>query len=132
MSLQKKACIQKGCGAWSQSCRFQFQWPETCYQHHISFLELFAVLLACVVLGNIWCGVRCQCDNQAAVCTIASQSSWEPTMMHLLRCLFFMEAWFQFKLVAVHIPGIFNSWADDLSRDRLSSFYGPRNGTQAG
>ena len=115
---------QWGCGAWSQNSWFQFQWPETASQHHISFLELFAVLLACAVWGDRWRGsrVRCRCDNQAAVCTIASRSSRDPTMMHLLRCLFFMEAWFQFELVAVHIPGMSNSWADDLSRDRLSSF----------
>jgi len=33
-------------------------------------------------------------------------------MMHLLHCLlFFKEAWFQFELVAVHSPGMSNSWA---------------------
>ena len=33
-------------------------------------------------------------------------------MMHLLHyLLFFMEAWFQFEPVAVHILGMSNSWA---------------------
>ena len=113
-----------GCGAWSQNSWIQFQWPETDRQHHISFLELFTVLLACAAWGDRWRGtrVRCLCDNQAAVCTIASRSSHDPSMMHLLRCLFFMEAWFQFELVAVHIPGVLNTWADGLSRDCRSSF----------
>ena len=123
--ITSDASGQWGCGAWSLTSWFQFQWPPTASQHHISFLELFAVLLACAVWGNRWHGsrVRCLCDNQAAVHTIASRSSRDPTLMHLLRCLFFMEAWFQFELVAVHIPGTLNTRADDLSRDRLSSFF---------
>ena len=32
---------------------------------------------------------------------------------------FFLEAQFQFELVAVHLPGVSNGLADDLSRDRL-------------
>ena len=43
--------------------------------------------------------------------------------MHLLHCLFFLEASFQFELVARHIPGSHNSIADDLSRNRLSAFF---------
>ncbi len=42
--------------------------------------------------------------------------------MHLLRCLFFVEAVYQFQLSASHIPGRDNTEADDVSRDRLSSF----------
>ena len=42
--------------------------------------------------------------------------------MHLLRCLFFMEAQLQFELIAMHIAGVHNSLADDLSRNRHSSF----------
>ena len=43
--------------------------------------------------------------------------------MYFLRCLFFVEAWVQFEVVAVHIPGTLNTRADDLYRDRLSSFF---------
>ena len=43
-------------------------------------------------------------------------------MMHLLRCLFFIEAWFSFELMATYLPGRENTLADDLSRNRLSSF----------
>lgn len=42
--------------------------------------------------------------------------------MHLLRCLFFIEAHYQFELTATHIAGVANSLADDLSRNALSSF----------
>ena len=42
--------------------------------------------------------------------------------MRLLRCLFFIEAWFDFRVMATYLPGTKNDLADDLSRDRLSSF----------
>ena len=43
--------------------------------------------------------------------------------MHLLRCLHFIDAAFEFTCTANHIPGPQNDIADDLSRDRLSSFF---------
>jgi len=42
--------------------------------------------------------------------------------MHLLRCLFFLEATYQFELTAAHVAGKDNQLADDLSRNQLSSF----------
>lgn len=42
--------------------------------------------------------------------------------LHLLRCLFFLKAHFQFEVVAAYLPGIHNSLADDLSHNRLLSF----------
>ena len=42
--------------------------------------------------------------------------------MHLIRYLFFLEAWFGFELVASYLPGSMNTLADDLSRNRLSQF----------
>ena len=42
--------------------------------------------------------------------------------MHLLQSLFFMEAQLQFELTSTHIAGARNSLADDLSRNRRSSF----------
>ena len=43
-------------------------------------------------------------------------------MMRLVRCLFFLEAWFGFELVAAYLPGRENMLADDLSRNRRSVF----------
>ena len=113
-----------GCGAWSQASWFQYEWPEGSSHHHISFKELFALLLAAAAWGTRWNGkcVRWRCDNQAAVRVIASRSCRDTSMMHLLRCLFFLEAHYQFHIVAVHVPGKDNVWADDLSRDRHLSF----------
>ena len=42
--------------------------------------------------------------------------------MHLLQCLFFCEAHYQFHLSAVYLPGAQNTLADDLSHDHRSQF----------
>ena len=44
-------------------------------------------------------------------------------LMHLLRCLFFIEARFDFQLVATHIRGEVNTLADNLSCDALPAFF---------
>ena len=43
-------------------------------------------------------------------------------MMSPIRCLFFLEVWFSFEMVASHLPGRENTLADDLSCNRWSVF----------
>ena len=108
-----------GCGAWSGTSWFQFEWPQSVQSHHISFKELFAGLLACAAWGSRWRGSRVQwlCDNQAVVYAVTGRSCRDQPMMHLIHCLFFLEAWFGFELTATHLPGRENTLADDLSRN---------------
>ena len=83
------------------------------------------MVMAAATWGPLWAvtsRVRFHCDNQSVVHDIQSRTSRHPHMMHLLRCLVFLEARYQLKFSCVHIPGICNDQADDLSRDRLSSF----------
>ena len=122
--LKSDASGHWGCGAWCQTSWFQFMWPETARPHHIAFKELLAVLLAVAVWGDRLYGTRVQwlCDNHAAVRVVSSRSCRDQSLMHLLRCLFFFEARYQFRLVASHIPDVDNTLADDLSRDCLSCF----------
>ena len=110
-----------GCGAWCGHDLFQFEWPEAARHHHISFKELFAVLVACTVWGPGWKGkwVRWRCDNQAAVGAVASRSCRDKSMMQLTRCLFFLEACCQFELMTEYLPGDQSALADDLSRNGL-------------
>ena len=124
VEVTSDASGQWGCGAWSRCNWFQFEWPDTARHHHIAFKELFAIPLACATWGRRWHGARvlCWCDNQAAVGAVTGRSCRDPTLMHLLRCLFFIEAHCQFELVSGHIPGRDNGLADDLSRNRLPSF----------
>ncbi len=93
--------------------------------HRLLLRVLIPIVIATVVWGNEqWKGkhIRARCDNQAVVAVINSRYSKEPAIMQMLRCLFFIEAHGQFSLSAVHLPGACNTLADDLSRDRLSSF----------
>ena len=113
-----------GCGGWSGSNWFQLQWPGAAEAYHISFKELFAWLISAAIWGGRWKGsrVRWLCDNQPAVHAVLKRSCRDQGMMHLVRCLFFLEAWFGFELVAEHLPGRENVLVDDLSCHHLPSF----------
>ena len=88
------------------------------------FKELFAVIVSAALWGQYWRGerVRGYCDNQAVTMMLASRTSKEPHLMHLLRCLFYIEAENHFTLSVTHISGETNTLVDDLSHNRLSSF----------
>ena len=62
------------------------------------------------------------CDNAAVVAVLNGRYSKETNLMQMLRCLFFIEAYFQFTVMARHVAGVRNEIADDLSRNRLASF----------
>lgn len=66
--------------------------------------------------------VECHCDNQVVVACLRSRSSRHKGLMHLLRCLVFIEATLSFTITATYINTKANSLADDLSRDNLASF----------
>lgn len=123
---------QFGCGALWGSKWLQLQWtppsradsfnlPEA----SITLQELLPVVLACAVWGPAWKHtlVEVYCDNQGAVAVINSGYSKVPQMMHLLRCLFFIRAFFGFSLRAIHVPGCENGLADAISRDNLACLF---------
>ena len=114
-----------GCGAYWHPHWFQLQWSTRAHPLSIAVKELLPVVVAAATWGPSWAAtsrVRFHCDNQSIVHDIQSRTSRHPHMMHLLRCLAFLEARYQLEFSCVHIPGIRNDLADDLSRDRLSSF----------
>lgn len=113
-----------GCGAYSGSQWFQLAWSSSAAKYQIAVKELLPVVLAAAVWGKDWKGldVTCHSDNQAVVAVIRSRTSKDPDLMHLLRSLSFIEARYEFFLSAKYIPGSCNELADDLSRNRLSSF----------
>ncbi len=87
--------------------------------------ELFPIIIAAAVWGRDWSGkvVRFNCDNEAVVEVIKSGSTKDNFLSHLLRCLFFIEAKFQFVATAAHVPGVQNTLADALSRDNWALFH---------
>ena len=114
-----------GCGAWHSHLWFQWKWGTVSIQLPIFVKELLPILLAAIVWGRLWHAqkVLCYCDNQAVVAVLQSRSSKHYHIMHLLRCLFFVEAYFHFSLVATYVTSKDNNIADDLSRNNLSSFF---------
>ena len=113
-----------GCGAWCGSSWFQYRWEDSSHHLNIATKELLPILIAGAIWGHEWqgCTVKTFCDNAAVVAVVNSRYSKDKNLMHLLRCLFFIEAQFQFRLSAAHIPGVHNSLVDDLSRNKLSAF----------
>ena len=114
-----------GCGAWWQHRWFQLQWDEQAAQLPIVIKEMLPIVIAAAMWGRKWQGhlVTCHCDNQAVVAVLASRTSRLQHLMHLLRCLYFFEAYHGFQLKCIHIAGLKNDIADDLSRNNLSSYF---------
>lgn len=109
-----------GCGAqW-----FQIEWYEQSSPLAITIKDLLPIMFVVVVWGRRWQAqkVRCHCDNQAVIAVLRSRSSKQPQLMHMLHCLFFIEASYGFELSASYIPTKVNDLADDLSCNNLSSF----------
>ena len=113
-----------GCGAYWGSRWLQFPWSEEARGWPISVKEMVPVMWGCFVWGECWRGgvVRWNCDNLAVVEVITRGSSKDGHLSHILRCIHFAEAKYSFTLVANHVAGVDNDKADDLSRNRLSSF----------
>ena len=115
-----------GCAAFEQESLdwFQICWPQSGYQASIAVMELLRIVVSAAIWGHRWRGtqVTFQCDNLSVVQALSSRSARDPGLMHLLRCLFFFEAFFQFEHMACHIPGRANSAADALSRDSFHGF----------
>ena len=114
-----------GCGAWHGTSWFQWRWGPLSEQLSIAVKELIPILIAALIWGRSWSGqkVLCHCDNQVVVAAIRSRSSAQNQIMHLLRCLFFIEASANFSLAAKYITSTDNAIADALSRDSLNSFF---------
>lgn len=122
-----------GCGAYAPATGewIQAQWPHTYAERElqlrdesIALKELLPIVLACGVWGSEWSNqtVVVHCDNMSVVALVNSGYSRVPSIMHILRCLFFIRAQFQLEVWATHVPGVENSLADAISRDNLHLF----------
>ena len=83
-----------GAGAWQGTAWFQVKWDSRFRDLSIACKELIPILLACEAWGPRWrgCEVICHCDNQVVVAGLRKRSSRDEAVMHLLRCLVFVEA----------------------------------------
>lgn len=113
-----------GCGAWYGDSWFQVPWDDRAQALSIAAKELVPIILACRAWGHAWhaCQVRCMCDNQVVVAALRSRTTKDTGVMHLLRCLVFVEAQLGCHLYGEYLDTHTNHLADDLSRNRLFSF----------
>ncbi len=113
-----------GCAAWHEDAWFQVQWDARARPLSIAEKELIPVILACQIWGATWGGLQivCHSDNQSVVADLRSQSSKHKGMMHLLRCLAFVEAQVNFSMYPIYIDTKANYLADSLSRNNVCSF----------
>ena len=115
-----------GCGGFVGSTYwFQLQWPASWSEVDISIKELVPIVIAAALWGPLW-HRQCICfhsDNLGVVGLLARRSARDVLAHHLLRCLYFYSAYYQFDYQAEHVPGTMNTAADALSRGNLSLFY---------
>ena len=102
----------------------QCQWAGSWLEESISTKELLPIVLACTVWGPRWQQkqVLVQTDNMAVVHIINTQTSRDQVIMHLVRCLHFICAFYEIQLRAVHLAGSANIAADALSRNLMQVF----------
>ena len=87
-----------------------------------STCEYESTLFAIWVPLLAWSHTDFQCDNLSLVEAINKGTSKDPMVMHLLRCLWFLQALFNIAIIASHIPGVQNASADMLSRNQTEKF----------
>ena len=91
----------------------------------ITFKELYAITAAV----SAWApslasrNVMFHCDNQSVVHILSSGTSRCKHIMSMLRYLFYVCAYYNILLRAIHIPGVSNCFADCLSRLQVSKFH---------
>ena len=98
---------------------FHLQWPASWAEVDIAVKELVSVVITSALWGQSWyrLHIRFHVDNMAVVAILKKQSARSPIAHHLLRCLYFYTAFFQFDYTTEHIPGVLNTAADALSRN---------------
>ena len=74
----------------------------SCSSKHIAFKELLPIILAVSAWGRTHrgCHLHCLCDNAVVVSILSSRYSRQPDLMHLLHCLFFLEAYYDIHITA--------------------------------
>ena len=125
MVLTTDASGNWGCGGYFNRQWFQLPWNGYWQHMPIAVKELLPVVISCIIWGKQMRGlhVHCRCDNAAVIVMVNKGTSKNGVAAHLLRCLSFVAATFQFSLSASHLPGVENVAADSLSRDDLPRFH---------
>lgn len=92
--------------------------PDTEVPDNINVQELYPLIEAMWRWGRHWanCKILCLTDNTQVVAGINSGKSSNAAAMGLLRRLFWLTVIYNCQIVAYHVPGKSNVYADALSR----------------
>ena len=116
----------KAFGGYFNGQWFQGHFPSAILQQQCSmaFLELYPIVMACVLWGHTWSQKRIlfHCDNQATVEIISKGRSKVDYIMPLMRQITWCAANHNFTVHAKHIPGVDNGIADSISRFQMGRF----------
>ena len=123
--IQTNASGSWGCGAFFEGKWLQWQWPSKRLYASIMAKELIPITLCCAVWGPKLTRykVLIHYDNLSLVNAISKGSSKEKDVMRLLRCMWFFTAYFDIDLHVEHIAGVYNTTANQLSRNYMQSFF---------
>ena len=113
-----------GCGSYSGGKWFMLPWSTKFQNCHITVKELAPIVVAAIIWREDWRGktILARSDNSAVVAIIRGGMSRNSQAANITRCLTFLSAVYQFKLLATHVRGIHNILADALSRNNLHLF----------
>jgi len=84
--------------------------------------ELVPIVLSCSIWGKQK-KVQFFCDNLGLIDSIWKGTSKYVIVMHLLRCLWFFTTQYNIHITVTHLPGVQNTDADLLSRNKLQQFF---------
>ena len=98
--------------------------PDEWLNINIAAKEMVPIAVAAALWKRSWRGqhILFRSDNEAVVWSINKNTTKDPSLLHVLRCFFFLAATFAFTYIGVHIPGKLNDAADALSRNRPHQF----------
>lgn len=124
LNLYTDAAGSLGFGAVYETNWFYGKFPQEFQEQNITFKELFPIVLAVSVWGNMFANkcVVFHSDNQAVVHIINSQTSKDKDIMKLVRKLVVFCMKFNIFMKAVHIEGLKNVLPDLLSRFQIEKF----------
>lgn len=125
LCIQTDASGSWGCWVIFNCHWYQWQWSADWSTLGIMSKELAPIVISCVVWDPY---LRCQqvlfqCDNKSLVAAITKGYSKDPSVMRILRCLWFFVAFFDISFSIEHIVGATNCAADMLSRNNMLSFF---------
>ncbi len=111
-----------GAGGVCGSQWYQIKYPPDWASRHITYLELFPVVVGAHIFKHIFSGKKIvfYTDNYAVMVILNKCTSPNKKFMPLVRQLVLLSMQYQFRITSKHVRGIFNLVPDKISRFQMS------------